>query len=59
MGNSKQALTYQRPSSTSDYESWTPLGYVAAALLALAVVLVVSQGPGVPDPSFASAAVLP
>jgi hypothetical protein len=59
MGNSKQALTYQRPSSIRDYKSWTRLGYVAAALLALVVVVAVSQGPGVPDPSFASAAVLP
>jgi hypothetical protein len=59
MGNSKQALTYQRPSSIRDYESWTPLGYVAAVLLVLAVVVAASQGPGVPNPSFASAAVLP
>src|SRR5262249_40860953 len=32
---------------------------VAAALMALAVVLVVSQEPAAPDPGFASAAVLP
>jgi hypothetical protein len=59
MGNSKQALPYQRPSSIRDHESWPALGYAAAALLALALVLAMSQGPAVPDPGFASAAVLP
>ena len=57
MGNSKQALTYQRPSSIRDYESWTLIGYVVAVVLAL--VLVASQGPVVPDPSFATTVVLP
>ena len=55
MGNSKQALTYQRPSSIRDHESWPALGYVAVAVVALAVVVVVFQG----DPGFTSATVLP
>ena len=59
MGNSKQALTYQRPSSICDHESWPALGYVAVAVVALALVLVVFQGPAVPDPGFALAAVMP
>ena len=58
MNTSKQALIYPRPSSVSNYGGWILLGYVALAVLALAVVAAV-QGPGVPDPSFATAAVLP
>ena len=55
MGDSRQAVPYQRPSSIRDHESWPALGCVAAALMALAVVVVVSQG----DPGFTSATVLP
>ena len=55
MGDSKQAAPYQRPSSIRDQESWPALGYVAAALMALAVVVVISHG----DPGFTSTAVLP
>ncbi len=56
MDNSKQTLTYPRPSSIRDYESCL-IGYVVAVVLAL--VLVASQGPVVPDPSFATTVVLP
>ena len=59
MGNSKQGQIYPRPSSIGDYENWVPLGYIAAGLLALAVLLVAPEGPGVPDPSFASETVMP
>jgi hypothetical protein len=59
MGNARQGHIYPRPSSIRDHVNWAPLVCVAAGLLALAVLLVVPQGPGVPDPSFASAAVLP
>lgn len=59
MDNSKQALTYPRPSSIRNYDSWTLLRYVAVVLLALAVLAAASQGRGVPDPSFATTAVLP
>lgn len=59
MDNSKQALTYPRPSSIRNQDGSILLGYVVLALLGLALIVLASQGPAVSDPSFATAAALP
>jgi hypothetical protein len=59
MDNLKQGLVYSRRSSTLHHYSSALLGYVALGFLALALAMVVSQGPAIPDPGFATVVVLP